>query len=76
MARRQVGIQFVQIGDDTGAKEFLKMLDDDLGESCGIWDIVDTTPYRGMLDSNALTKILLGGINRRVDMGLRLDRGQ
>ena len=31
-------------------------------------DIVDTTPYTGQqLTTEALTKILLGGINRRVD---------
>jgi hypothetical protein len=31
-------------------------------------DIVDTTPYTGSaLDATALSKALLGGINRRVD---------
>jgi hypothetical protein len=30
-------------------------------------DIVDTTPYIGALNGDALIKILLGGINRRID---------
>lgn len=30
-------------------------------------DIVDTTPYIGTLNGDALIKILLGGVNRRVD---------
>ncbi|KAG9317865.1 hypothetical protein JVU11DRAFT_2093 [Chiua virens] len=64
----QVGIQFVQIGDDRDATAFLKQLDDDLSGSFGVRDIVDTTPYLGIhLTSVMLLKILLGGINRRVD---------
>ncbi|KAF8834561.1 hypothetical protein BDN67DRAFT_975920 [Paxillus ammoniavirescens] len=64
----QVGIQFVQIGNDRGATEFLKELDDELSASHGIRDIVDTTPYLDTaLTAEMLIKILLGGINRRVD---------
>ncbi|KAH0840306.1 hypothetical protein J3R83DRAFT_1316 [Lanmaoa asiatica] len=64
----QVGIQFVQIGDDVGATEFLKELDDDLSGTYGVRDIVDTTPFLGIkLTTEMLIKILLGGINRRVD---------
>jgi len=59
----QMGIQFVQIGDDPDATAFLKKLDDDLPRH-GIRDIVDTTHAKGKLD---LVKILLGAINRRVD---------
>jgi hypothetical protein len=33
----------------------------------GLQDIVDTTPYQGPLHGSSLLKILLGGINRRVD---------
>jgi hypothetical protein len=29
--------------------------------------MVDTTPYTGSLNTKTLIKILLGGINRRVD---------
>ncbi|KAF9226915.1 hypothetical protein BS17DRAFT_776332 [Gyrodon lividus] len=64
----QVGLQFVQIGDDKKATEFLRELDDDLSGSHGVRDIVDTTPYLGIdLTAEMLVKILLGGINRRVD---------
>ncbi|KZT71568.1 hypothetical protein DAEQUDRAFT_665888 [Daedalea quercina L-15889] len=64
----QVGIQFVQIGDSPDATEFLNELDNGLGEEYGIRDIVDTTPYiGGALSADLIIKILLGGINRRVD---------
>ncbi|KDQ64206.1 hypothetical protein JAAARDRAFT_52188 [Jaapia argillacea MUCL 33604] len=64
----QVGIQFVQIGDSQEATEFLRELDDGLANTHGIRDMVDTTPFSGAsLDGEILTKILLGGINRRVD---------
>jgi len=66
----QVGIQFVQIGQSPGAAEFLQELDDNLTSNYGVRDIVDTTPFTmtgGELTAEMLTKILLGGINRRVD---------
>ncbi|KZT50428.1 hypothetical protein CALCODRAFT_504746 [Calocera cornea HHB12733] len=64
----QVGIQFVQLGDDPEATEVLQHLDDGLGKAYGIRDIVDWTLLpEGRLDAGVLTKILLGGINRRVD---------
>ena len=69
MEHNRVGIQFVQIGNDKGAQNYLKVLDDDKGLN-NIRDIVDTTQYtKGPLDASPETviKILLGGINRRVD---------
>ncbi|KAF9651713.1 hypothetical protein BDM02DRAFT_3184229 [Thelephora ganbajun] len=67
----QLGIQFVQIGNDGGAAAFLKELDDDLkGTTEGKVgrDIVDTVPYHGAeLTSEELVKILIGAINRKVD---------
>jgi len=64
----QVGIQFVQIGNSQSATDYLKELDDGLSAVHKIRDIVDTTPYiGGPLNAEVLTKILLGGINRRVD---------
>jgi len=64
----QVGIQFVQIGNSRDATEFLNELDNGLGQNYGIRDIVDTTPYTGgELSAEVIIKILLGGINRRVD---------
>uniref|UniRef100_A0A0W0FSZ7 VWFA domain-containing protein n=1 Tax=Moniliophthora roreri TaxID=221103 RepID=A0A0W0FSZ7_MONRR len=64
----QVGIQFVQIGKSAGAAQYLRELDDNLVSRYHIRDIVDTTKYIGKdLSADALVKILLGGINRRVD---------
>ncbi|KAH8118411.1 hypothetical protein DFH11DRAFT_1502555 [Phellopilus nigrolimitatus] len=65
----QVGIQFVQVGNDPRATEALRELDDELSQEYGIRDMVDSTPYISgqTLDSEMLIKILLGGINRRVD---------
>lgn len=63
----QVGIQFVQIGNSRRATQFLVELDDNLKQTHQIRDIVDTTPYIGQLNAEMLIKILLGGINRRVD---------
>ncbi|KAG8747074.1 hypothetical protein FRC10_002490 [Ceratobasidium sp. 414] len=64
----QLGIQFIQVGNDSRATKALKELDDGLNRTHKIRDMVDTTPYRGKaLDGVAVVKILLGGINRRVD---------
>lgn len=64
----QVGIQFVQIGNSRSATAFLRELDDALSNRYSIRDIVDTTPYLDTkLTSDMLIKILIGGINRRVD---------
>ncbi|KAG2115496.1 hypothetical protein DEU56DRAFT_761685 [Suillus clintonianus] len=63
----QVGIQFVQIGNSKGATKFLVELDDNLNQKHKIRDIVDTTPYMGEVNAEMLIKVLLGGINRRVD---------
>lgn len=41
----QVGIQFFQIGNDAGAREMLKQLDDDLADMGNVRDIVDTVPF-------------------------------
>ncbi|KAL5637189.1 hypothetical protein ACGC1H_000989 [Rhizoctonia solani] len=64
----QMGIQFIQVGDDSKAAKALRELDDKLGAKHGIRDMVDTTPYKGKtLTEERIIKILLGGINRRVD---------
>ncbi|KAH7339433.1 hypothetical protein B0J17DRAFT_694634 [Rhizoctonia solani] len=64
----QVGIQFVQIGTAEDTAEALRELDDGLAHQHGIRDMVDTTPYTGSeFNTDLLVKILLGGINRRVD---------
>lgn len=64
----QIGIQFVQIGNDPEATTALRELDDELAKTHGVRDMVDTTPYTGgALTADILAKILLGGVNRRVD---------
>jgi uncharacterized protein YegL len=66
----QLGIQFVQVGNDAEATVFLRELDDALQNKHRIRDIVDTTPssdLQGSLSAEGLIKALLGGINRRVD---------
>jgi len=58
----------VQIGNDPEATEALKELDDELSSKHNIRDMVDTTLYTGQrLTAELLGKILLGGVNRRVD---------
>ncbi|KAI0751078.1 hypothetical protein C8Q80DRAFT_1307944 [Daedaleopsis nitida] len=69
----QVGIQFVQIGNDSIATRYLDKLDSQLE---GVRDIVDTTPYLGEeLTHQMLLKILVGGINRRIDRQNERPRG-
>ncbi|TYJ57809.1 hypothetical protein B9479_001419 [Cryptococcus floricola] len=64
----QVGIQFLQIGDDVGATMALQQLDDELSETHQIRDIVDTVPDSGQeMTAQFIIKTLLGGINRRLD---------
>jgi hypothetical protein len=60
----------VQIGKDKQATKYLHELDSHLSERHQIRDIVDTTPankLHGSLSAEALVKVLLGGVNRRVD---------
>ncbi|KAH7105634.1 hypothetical protein BKA62DRAFT_690376 [Auriculariales sp. MPI-PUGE-AT-0066] len=66
----QVGLQFVQLGDDDEATAALQQLDDGLGQY-GVRDMVDMTPCRGPLTGEMLVKVLLGAINRRVDRQTR-----
>ncbi|KAL2390438.1 hypothetical protein BDBG_07505 [Blastomyces gilchristii SLH14081] len=64
----QVGIQFVQVGDDPSAKKWLQSLDDILHKRYDIRDIVDTAPWSGAaLTSNTILKIMLGGVDKRYD---------
>jgi len=64
----QLGVQFIQIGNDREATKFLQYLDDELkSNSSRRRDIVDTTPYQGSVTTEFLIKALLGGINKRID---------
>lgn len=79
----QIGVQFFQVGNERGAKEALKELDDQLGEVCGdgdIRDIVDTVTWTGgsssgpsgetleiRLTGETILKAVLGAVVRRLD---------
>lgn len=63
----QCGIQMFQIGSDPEATEALQDLDDALENRYNIRDIVDTVPFAGAMTAEMIVKVLLGGINRRLD---------
>ena len=50
-AKHQCGISFLQVGNDEGAAEFLRSLDDDLEDQHGVRDIVDSRQYEGEMDA-------------------------
>ncbi|ORY34835.1 hypothetical protein BCR39DRAFT_515072 [Naematelia encephala] len=64
----QIGVQFLQIGNDPEAREALQELDDGLAATHGVRDMVDTVLFSGEeMTANLIIKALLGGINRRLD---------
>ncbi|KAL9008797.1 MAG: hypothetical protein Q9173_006115 [Seirophora scorigena] len=65
----QVGIQFFQIGDERGAAEALRELDDQLAETGDVRDMVDTVPWNGGegLSADKILKCVLGAVHRRWD---------
>ncbi|BGP32282.1 hypothetical protein JCM10296v2_004063 [Rhodotorula toruloides] len=63
----QLGIQFIQIGDDPDAHAFLQELDDDLKPQLGVRDMVDTTPYGGQITPEFLLKAALGAVVKSID---------
>ncbi|KJZ80320.1 hypothetical protein HIM_00170 [Hirsutella minnesotensis 3608] len=62
----QVGIQFIQVGDDDGATQALRSLDK-LQRKHKIRDIVDTTHFTGELSGDGILKAVLGGVDKRLD---------
>ncbi|KAK5997152.1 hypothetical protein PT974_02505 [Cladobotryum mycophilum] len=69
----QVGIQFFQVGNERGAREALRELDDDLSEQ-GIRDMVDAVTWDTMtplsdkvLSADGILKVVLGAVIRRLD---------
>ncbi|KAL6720517.1 hypothetical protein ACLMJK_002441 [Lecanora helva] len=69
----QVGVQFVQVGDDAGAAANLEELDN-LHEENDCRDIVDTVSYAERIVMGAkfdkeflIEKVLLGAINKKLD---------
>jgi len=70
----QVGIQFFQVGNEPGARDHLKQLDDglaDIARDEDLRDIVDTVPFTGEsgteLTADGVLKCVLGSVNRRLD---------
>lgn len=66
----QVGIQFIQIGNDSSRKMFEYVhVPWCRGAADAAQDIVDTTPYAKLhpITGAGLIKALLGGIDRRID---------
>lgn len=50
------------------ATEALQELDEGLSSAHGVRDMVDTVPYNGeAMSATLIVKVLLGGINRRID---------
>ncbi|KAI0795047.1 hypothetical protein C8Q75DRAFT_524206 [Abortiporus biennis] len=66
---KQLGIQFVQIGNDHRAAEYLRGLDGDIHALDVRRDIVDATPFNGgeKLSGEKIIKILMGGLDRDID---------
>jgi len=59
----ELGIQFVQVGDDETATTFLKELDDELQTKYGAkYDIVDTTPLSAV-GSRTVAEVLASAIS-------------
>jgi len=67
----QIGVQFFQVGEERGAAEALRELDDGLAEMSAGRDIVDTVPWKGEsgkgLSADVVLKTVLGAVNRRLD---------
>lgn len=70
----QVGIQFFQVGEEPGAADALKELDDNLaGQHGGIRDMVDTVTWKkregqsSTLNADDILKVVLGAVVKRLD---------
>jgi hypothetical protein len=69
----QVGVQFFQVGNELGAREALRELDDELVDG-GVRDIVDTVTWdirsggqTPVLTAESILKVVLGAVVRRLD---------
>ncbi|KAI9764839.1 MAG: hypothetical protein M1840_007985 [Geoglossum simile] len=67
----QIGLRFLQVGDDEDAAEWLKSLDNDLEIVYDVRDYVDTRTFDDFRNSEDfaenLREILLGAIDRDID---------
>jgi len=67
----QIGIQFLQVGDDKDAAVFLESLDNELEDKYEVRDFIDTKTFTDRDESTDFTQtlreILLGAVNRSLD---------
>ncbi|NES85641.1 MAG: hypothetical protein F6K10_31905 [Moorea sp. SIO2B7] len=59
---KELGVSLLQIGNDSGATEFLKACDDQLQGAGAAFDIVDTVTFDQMEDMS-LREVLLNAVN-------------
>lgn len=76
----QVGVQFFQVGNEPGAADALRTLDDDLVEmGGGVRDMVDTVAFRAgtnsapALSGDGILKVVLGAVVKRLDRARIMD---
>lgn len=81
----QVGVQFFQVGCETGAAEALRALDDDLADlGGGVRDMVDTVSFNArdgdapgggvpVLSADGILKTVLGAVVKRLDRARIMD---
>ncbi|MCJ1345767.1 hypothetical protein MMC31_003976 [Peltigera leucophlebia] len=65
----QVGIQFIQVGNNVKARGFLEELDDTLANTPNMRDMVDTVMnnnHEKSLSAELIWRTLHGGVNRRI----------
>jgi len=70
----QLGVQFLQVGNDPKATRHLQDLDDKLSKKAGddeMRDIVDTQPFRSdrgsVINADGILKTVLGAVLKRQD---------
>lgn len=83
----QVGVQFFQVGNEPGAADALRTLDDDLAEmGGGVRDMVDTATFTSftsrsgsgtasvpVLSGDGILKVVLGAVVKRLDRARIMD---
>lgn len=80
----QVGVQFFQVGNEPGAADALRTLDDDLAEmGGGVRDMVDTVTFSSrsgsgtssvpVLSGDGILKVVLGAVVKRLDRARIMD---
>lgn len=71
----QVGVQFFQVGNEPGAADALRTLDDDLAEmGGGVRDMVDTVTFQQTtLSGDGILKVVLGAVVKRLDRARIMD---